>query len=157
MKNLQAVRIANRITKSRQILNRCLLRRIITTKNKPTETLSEDTGEADEMNSGMKISPKYLYVVFDGELCKIGITYRLNNRISEIQNASGRKAKLILAFKCQDTESHEKNLHKHFRSYRRHGEWFKLDFFHLDQIETYFENHGVEPTVKDIRDFWKKS
>jgi len=67
----------------------------------------------------------YIYFIQGGSdnLIKIGFAKDLNGRISRLQN--GSPCKLNILATMEGTPMLEKELHKKFAPYRRHGEWFE--------------------------------
>lgn len=59
----------------------------------------------------------------NNDLIKIGFTVDLNRRIKMLQNMSPVKLKLLGSQKGSIND--ERKLHKRFKKYRSHGEWFE--------------------------------
>lgn len=80
-----------------------------------------------------------LYIIANGNRCKIGITDNIFRRFNTIQAQSPYKLKLILIsfnsyHKRKCIFNLEKRLHLLFKDKRVHGEWFELSDFEMENI-----------------------
>lgn len=75
----------------------------------------------------------YLYVIYDGfsGLAKIGRTKRVGRRQRAIMSSHGHVLVNILNAKVDDQFAVESQVHQHFKSERKGGEWFAADLSEL--------------------------
>lgn len=66
----------------------------------------------------------HVYVLKCGDLYKIGKSDKPGRRLKSMQLP--QPAELIASFESTDAHALEKKLHKQFKEFRTHGEWFKL-------------------------------
>ena len=86
-----------------------------------------------------------VYLITDGELCKIGYTSQLlHERVTELQVGNGRKLRVLGVW--QGTMDDEAALHATFARLRREGEWFDLDVPDVILIQHTLENHRSLPS-----------
>lgn len=65
-----------------------------------------------------------VYFVSDGEFVKIGFTCNLKTRLSTLQTMSPRPLEVLKVISGPQTL--EKEIHKKFRHFHVHGEWFNM-------------------------------
>ncbi len=85
-------------------------------------------GRADEKRKGYDVEPlpRHVYVVqADNGLIKIGSAFDIELRFDQIQCASPVPLRLAW-WHLNGGIKLEKWLHRHFRHYRSHGEWFRV-------------------------------
>lgn len=69
-----------------------------------------------------------VYLVYNGEFYKIGITKRLlSERIKTLQTGSSKEIILINSYESSNYRKIETLFHQHHRRKRMIGEWFDLD------------------------------
>ena len=95
-----------------------------------------------EISIGLKGRPAYcIYFIINPftKFTKIGLTKNIQNRIADIDNASGQRNVVFLAIYPSQNELSsielEKFFHKYFNSRRVIGEWFDLYLEDLKNIK----------------------
>lgn len=74
---------------------------------------------------GEPTHPGTVYAIEGGGLIKIGWTGgAVERRMAEIQRMSGSKLSVVTTW--EGSREFERRLHRVFREYRRHGEWFAM-------------------------------
>lgn len=68
----------------------------------------------------------YVYLITNGDACKIGIAENVKSRIAGIQTGSHKKIALLHSIECGSPNALELRLHKLYRAKRLSGEWFDL-------------------------------
>lgn len=69
----------------------------------------------------------FVYLLYDGELYKIGMTSSPDKRLQQLQYQDGREYTMVVSIPTPDHRGLEAQLHKKFKSKRVKGEWFNLD------------------------------
>ena len=72
-----------------------------------------------------KIGYVYYIQEEDSKNIKIGYTFNLDERLSQLQTANSQKLTIVRHEKCIFPHIREQELHKHYKNYHIHGEWFK--------------------------------
>lgn len=72
------------------------------------------------MNSG------YVYIVTDGEFCKIGKANDVARRVSQLQTGNSAQLKVLGSIACEDAMKVEKQLHTMFKDKCVRREWFDV-------------------------------
>lgn len=74
------------------------------------------------------VQNSYIYIAAqEGSDCvKIGFASAPAKRMRALQTGSSTKIDLVFSMKCF-AEACEKFLHKEFKEFRQHGEWFRVD------------------------------
>lgn len=76
---------------------------------------------------------QYVYVISGKQgYVKIGRSYRLEERLRELQRTSPIDISLIYKFETQSADKLERLVHEDLSEHRKHGEWF--DVSHQDAI-----------------------
>jgi hypothetical protein len=68
----------------------------------------------------------FVYVLFDGELWKIGKALDISRRKMEIERQIGKKLELLHSIESSDYSRSEAELHRRYQHHRIRGEWFSL-------------------------------
>ena len=68
----------------------------------------------------------YIINIENTQYYKIGHSYDIDARLSNLQTANPTKLILIKEIKCKDPKVLEKRLHNNFKELRQMGEWFKF-------------------------------
>lgn len=79
-------------------------------------------------------SEQYVYAIEGAGLVKIGRTVAPTYRLAILQ--SGSPVELKLRGSVVGDHRLERELHKTFSAYRRHGEWFSLSGIVADWVDT---------------------
>ncbi|AYV75670.1 MAG: GIY-YIG nuclease [Terrestrivirus sp.] len=69
----------------------------------------------------------YIINIENTSYYKIGHSYSIDARLSNLQTANPTKLILIEEIKCKDPKVLEKTLHNNFEEFRLLGEWFKFN------------------------------
>lgn len=82
----------------------------------------------------------YIYLIYNGEQTKIGVSVNVDKRLKALQTGSASKLSLLRKYKIGDSGLAyrlEKQLHKmFFQSRCRHnGEWFELTNLHITVLD----------------------
>jgi hypothetical protein len=77
----------------------------------------------------------YIYVITDGEFCKIGKTWNVGMRLADLQTASPRKLRIVHEIETEFCDYLEADLHLHFARKHVLGEWYQLDQGDIDWIK----------------------
>jgi hypothetical protein len=72
-----------------------------------------------------KIGYVYYIQEEDSKNIKIGYTFNLDERLSQLQTANSQKLTIVKYEKCIFPHIREQELHKQYINYHIHGEWFK--------------------------------
>jgi len=65
-----------------------------------------------------------VYIITDGDVCKIGVTTNLIHRLKCLQSGYPKPLKVLAC--CSGSYNLEKKLHEMFNDHHRLGEWFDL-------------------------------
>lgn len=82
----------------------------------------------------------FLYAISDGEYIKVGITWDIHARMSQLQTANARKLSLICSKDCvsvQNAEFQERDLKLILKELRVSGEWFDVP---IQTIRDHFDS-----------------
>lgn len=79
--------------------------------------------------------PGHVYIIQSGELCKIGFSRYVHERIKKLTRKFG-EIEVIHTIKSDDARTLERHLHDEFRQFKDHGEWFMLSEDHLEWLQT---------------------
>lgn len=97
-----------------------------------------------------------VYLITDGELCKIGITKHLDKRFAQIQASCGREIRLLSTYNVDTNQLArliETKLHEAFADRRTYGEWFAMAVSTQDFQDLCRDYHdvsiGVVATVSE--------
>lgn len=71
---------------------------------------------------------------------KIGITKNIKKRKKILENQSGVKLKLIARIQSESAPQLELLIHNFFKSSRKRGEWFDLNYFHQIWLMKFLQN-----------------
>lgn len=78
---------------------------------------------------------QHIYLISDGEYCKIGMTSNVSKRIKTLQIGNPHKLKLIFSILLRnETQNIESKIHDTFKFAKQQGEWFKLHKSNIDSI-----------------------
>ena len=77
------------------------------------------------------IDEGYVYIVSDGNFCKIGVTNdNMDKRIKKLQTGNPNKIVLLTSLLCKKPYTTESFLHSLFKTKHVYGEWYDiLDLF----------------------------
>lgn len=81
-----------------------------------------------------KDSNNYLYVLTDGDFCKIGVASNIEQRVETIKKLNPRDITVLKLKKLDNAYTYEKSMHKKFANKLVYGEWFKLNKADIDFI-----------------------
>jgi hypothetical protein len=84
---------------------------------------------------------RWVYVMTDGALCKIGVSKDVERRRKEIEKEIGSQLQIIYTLKTRQAFEIERSLHKQFQEKHHHQEWFALTSDDLAEIEALREKH----------------
>lgn len=91
-----------------------------------------------------------VYVVSGGNRrVKIGYTTDMGNRITALQMASPVRLRILTT--CPGDRALEARLHREFRKYRTHGEWFDLSSANLRRLLRIMAGDEALPEVQTAR------
>lgn len=68
----------------------------------------------------------YVYLIQSNEFFKIGITYDVSSRLSQLQTGNPNALVVKSCYEFSNAQAVEAVLHQKFASVRKHGEWFRL-------------------------------
>ncbi|MDI6727764.1 MAG: GIY-YIG nuclease family protein [Thermodesulfovibrionales bacterium] len=87
----------------------------------------------------------FLYIIKAGKHVKIGIADDVKNRLKQIQGTCPIKLEIINFWKTNNNSYYENLLHKQFKQYRIHGEWFELP---EDEINILLNARSAKEAIK---------
>jgi len=90
-------------------------------------------------------SKGFIYIIQADEYVKIGIADDVKNRVKQIQSTCPIKLKVINFWKISKASYYENLLHKRYRNYRVHGEWFALP---ADELAFLSKATDIEEALK---------
>lgn len=90
----------------------------------------------------------YVYLITNGDACKIGITENVKTRIAGIQTGSHKKIALLHSVECSNPNSLELELHKLYKAKRLSGEWFDLSSSDIYNVIAAMNAFPAEETKK---------
>lgn len=90
--------------------------------------------------SANSIKPTSVYVMQSGELTKIGIAQDVEKRRRSLYYSSALDVKILYSKEFKNFTSLEKELHKKYKDYNSHGEWFNLSDDQVKEIIEYLDN-----------------
>lgn len=94
-------------------------------------------------------SPKTIYFVrSENRKIKIGITSNLEQRLKTLSSMS--PVKLELLAHCKGSTYTEQDIHRQFKQYHSHGEWFDEVPEIIEFINTWVENAGKGNIIGQI-------
>ena len=76
----------------------------------------------------------YVYLMYDGELWKIGKALNIESRKKQLERQVGKKLELLHSIKSDDYSRAEAEMHFRYRHCRIRGEWFDLKPQELEAI-----------------------
>ncbi len=82
-----------------------------------------------------------IYIITDGEYCKIGIATDIEQRVKQLQTGNARKLEVLHYEKVRNAKKIESKLHKKMKHKRLSGEWFDIDDDGIDYIRDYIKKH----------------
>jgi hypothetical protein len=87
----------------------------------------------------------YLYVIFNEEHYKIGISKQPERRLKQLQTGCAVSIKLIKTYKIPDSYARkiEKQVHRMFWQRQLKGEWFDLTEAHLDVLDQWIKQFNI--------------
>lgn len=87
-----------------------------------------DPREAAAPGEGPREVAGCVYVLADGDRCKIGITRHLERRLRALESATGKPLKVVGTINCgmRKARNLETAAHDHFQDLRQKGEWFEV-------------------------------
>ena len=91
----------------------------------------------------IKNTDKYIYIINYNELYKIGISFDVYKRVSNIERTSGQHITIIYSKKLKNAQTIEKSLHNYFQNKRTIGEWFVLDNKDIKQAISLIEQASL--------------
>jgi hypothetical protein len=68
----------------------------------------------------------FVYLMFDGELWKIGKALNITSRKKQLERQLGKPLELLHAIQSDDYSRAEAEMHHQYKHCRKRGEWFKL-------------------------------
>jgi len=78
----------------------------------------------------------YVYLMYDGELWKIGKALNIASRKKQLERQIGKHLELLHSIKSDDYSRAEAEMHFRFRHCRIRGEWFDLKSHELEAIRS---------------------
>lgn len=81
--------------------------------------------------------------------CKIGMTYDLQSRISQLQVSSSTKLELMFVIHSDKPDLLEREMHRRFQHKWIRGEWFSLDDSDFDVLLNEAKNHVIDKNHQD--------
>ena len=91
----------------------------------------------------------FLYIIKADEYVKIGIADDIKNRLKQIQGTCPIKLEIINFWKIRNYTYFENLLHKHYKQYRVHGEWFQLP---REEVNLLFKIRNIEEAIRNKSD-----
>lgn len=76
----------------------------------------------------------YVYIVESMGLHKIGKSNDPRRRIIELNQTNCSEINKVGCFKVKNATTTEKMIHKKYKQYKHHGEWFKLTISQVEEI-----------------------
>ena len=76
----------------------------------------------------------FVYLMYDGELWKIGKALNIESRKKQLERQVGKKLELLHSIKSDDYSRAEAEMHFRYRHCRIRGEWFDLKPQELEAI-----------------------
>lgn len=92
------------------------------------------------------------FLAADNGLTKIGCTTNLDRRIRQLKAGLPMKARLVYVFESNNITGWENYFHDRYYKKRKHGEWFELSAYDLDELAEWVYN-VCEPTEDKIPDY----
>lgn len=78
----------------------------------------------------------FVYLMYDGELWKIGKALNIESRKKQLERQLGKKLELLHSIKSDDYSRAEAEMHFRYQHCRIRGEWFDLKPHELESIRT---------------------
>lgn len=78
----------------------------------------------------------YVYLISDGEFCKIGIAADVAARLLGLQTANPRELRILHLIEVSNPNALEEELHIRFEHKRVRGEWFRFDDVDIQWIKS---------------------
>jgi Meiotically up-regulated gene 113 len=103
--------------------------------------VAREMKKAQTLQARRATNCRRVYVIGGEGLVKIGIAYDARERLSGMQLGSPIQLRLLKVWSCADAVRSERKLHKRFKEFRQHGEWFALpanvleDLIQSEEIE----------------------
>ena len=97
----------------------------------------------------VRVSPRdivrYVYIASNGYSVKIGVSFNVKRRLSQIQTAQPRPLKIVAVYPVPASLARtvERRAHHHYRRNHMSGEWFQVNPHQA--IQTLKRLSGVEP------------
>ena len=79
------------------------------------------------------INEGYVYIISDGQFCKIGVANNVDERIKTLQIGNPNKITLLASLLCKNPYTIEKFLHLLFATKHVSGEWYDILFLFNDE------------------------
>jgi hypothetical protein len=89
-----------------------------------------------------------VYLIKCEQFFKVGVTWDLRTRLSEMQTGNPFKLQLVDYFQSSNAFKDEKSLHLYLRKYHHHGEWFQLPMRLIKSRADWF--FTTSPPLEDI-------
>lgn len=90
----------------------------------------------------MKMMRRYLYIITNGELYKIGVTDNPKRRIDGLGTQGGKELTVVHIEDMGNASVFERHLHAIFNDRRQAGEWFKLSEDDIRRATEYMKLFG---------------
>ena len=103
----------------------------------------------------------YLVYCYETNLCKIGISNKIKERVQQICCSSGVLCELVFAVQLmpqydEDPIFIEKSIHTYFKSKRKFGEWFSLSLRDVTQVYYLFFSIEGDAMIDNFRKLIQK-
>jgi len=89
-----------------------------------------------------RVKKQYIYLIRQGKTnhYKIGLSLDIKQRLKTFNMGSGIRMSLICLWDVESPSKTEKRIHKQFKEYNSHGEWFVMNEEELDKLFVYMES-----------------
>lgn len=104
-------------------------------------------------DNGYKGRNGFIYIIKADKYVKIGVADDINYRLRQIQSTCPIRLEIINFWKINNTYHYEKFLHKRYKQYRVHGEWFALP---ADELIFLSKANDIEEALKRANELEKR-
>lgn len=103
----------------------------------------QQVSDGANSNRRKKNENKEGYVYFvksddSNKFIKIGCTSNLDSRFKSLQTSSPYQLTIAGYIKTTNFTELESDIHRYFQNFKKNGEWFEIDFDHMQEVAEYF-------------------
>jgi hypothetical protein len=93
---------------------------------------------------------QFVYIITDGEFCKIGRSFAPERRRKQLQSGYPRELKLLFGYRVADAIRIEADLHRAFSTQHARYEWFTLSQYDIGWVENVLRNFSQRDLDREI-------